>query len=152
MFAPSFVTSHLISRLGLTRIMLTGAVLLLLCSLINLSGLATFNFWAANVALGVGWNFLFVGATTLLTRTYAGAEKGKVQAFNDFLVFGTVTLSSFASGAMLSGAGWIMVQIAVVPFVLVAGLAVLWWRHPTRAAPRCYALLSPCKQVGRDAR
>ena len=76
MFAPSFVTGHLISRLGWTRIMLTGAVLLLLCSLINLSGLATFNFWAANVALGVGWNFLFVGATTLLTGTYAGAEKG----------------------------------------------------------------------------
>ena len=129
MFAPSFVTGHLITRLGLTRIMLAGAVLLLLCSLINLSGLATFNFWAANVALGVGWNFLFVGATTLLTRTYAGPEKGKVQALNDFLVFGTVTLSSFASGAMLSGAGWIMVQIAVVPFVVVAGVAVLWWRH-----------------------
>ena len=93
MFAPSFVTGHLISRLGLTRIMLTGAVLLLLCSFINLSGLATLNFWAANVALGVGWNFLFIGATTLLTRTYAGPEKGKVQALNDFLVFGTVTLS-----------------------------------------------------------
>src|SRR6476646_2785402 len=74
MFAPSFVTGYLITRFGLTRIMLTGAVLLLLCSLINLSGLGTLNFWAANVALGVGWNFLFVGATTLLTRTYAGAE------------------------------------------------------------------------------
>ena len=95
----------------------------------NLSGLATLNFWAANVALGVGWNFLFIGATTLLTRTYAGPEKGKVQALNDFLVFGTVTLSSFASGAMLSGAGWIMVQIAVMPFVVVAGVAVLWWRY-----------------------
>ena len=77
MFAPSFVTGHLITRLGLTRIMLTGAVLLLLCSVINLSGLATLNFSAANVALGVGWNFLFVGATTLLTRTYAGAEKAR---------------------------------------------------------------------------
>jgi hypothetical protein len=89
MFAPSFVTGHLISRFGLTRIMLIGAVLLLLCSLINLSGLANLNFWAANVALGVGWNFLFVGATTLLTRAYAGTERGKVQALNDFLVFGT---------------------------------------------------------------
>jgi hypothetical protein len=84
MFAPSFVTGHLISHLGLTRIMLTGAMLLLLCSAINLSGLTTLNFWAANVVLGVGWNFLFVGATTLLTRTDAGAEKGKVQALNDF--------------------------------------------------------------------
>ena len=124
--------------------MLTGAVLLLLCSLINLSGLATFNFWAANVALGVGWNFLFVGATTLLTRTYAGAERGKVQAFNDFLVFGTVTLSSFASGAMLSGAGWIMVQIAVMPFVLVAGAAVLWWRHRDASGT---AMLRPAEPV-----
>jgi MFS family permease len=144
MFAPSFVTGHLISRLGLTRIMLTGAVLLLLCSFINLSGLATLNFWAANVALGVGWNFLFVGATTLLTRTYAGAEKGKVQALNDFLVFGTVTLSSFASGAMLSGAGWIMVQIAVMPFVVVAGVAVLWWRHRDASAT---AMLRPAEPV-----
>jgi MFS family permease len=144
MFAPSFVTGHLISRFGLTRIMLTGAVLLLLCSFINLSGLATLNFWAANVALGVGWNFLFVGATTLLTRTYAGAEKGKVQALNDFLVFGTVTLSSFASGAMLSGAGWIMVQIAVMPFVVVAGVAVLWWRHRDASAT---AMLRPAEPV-----
>src|SRR5205085_1507686 len=108
--------------------------LLLLCSRINLSGLATLNFWAANVALGVGWNFLFVGATTLLTRTYAGEEKGKVQALNDFLVFGTVTLSSFASGAMLTGVGWIMVQIAVVPFVVVAAAAVIWWHLRTAAA------------------
>jgi MFS family permease len=144
MFAPSFVTGHLISRFGLTRIMLTGAVLLLLCSFINLSGLATLNFWAANVALGVGWNFLFVGATTLLTRAYAGAEKGKVQALNDFLVFGTVTLSSFASGAMLSGAGWIMVQIAVMPFVVVAGVAVLWWRHRDASAT---AMLRPAEPV-----
>ncbi|HEV8680257.1 MAG TPA: MFS transporter [Stellaceae bacterium] len=127
MFAPSFFTGHLITRFGLIRIMLTGAVLLLLCSVINLTGLATLNFWAANVALGIGWNFLFVGATTLLTRTYAGEEKGKVQAFNDFLVFGTVTLSSFASGALLSGVGWEMVQIAVIPFVVVAAGAVLWW-------------------------
>ena len=79
--------------------------------------------------LGLAGIFCFVAATTLLTRTYAGIEKGKVQAFKDFLVFGTVTLSSFASGAMLSGAGWIMVQIAVVPFVVVARVAVLWWRH-----------------------
>ena len=96
------------------------------------------------MALGVGWNFLFVGAATLLTRTYAGAEKGKVQALNDFLVFGTVTLSSFASGAMLSGAGWIMVQIAVMPFVVVAGVAVLWWRHRDASAT---AMLRPAEPV-----
>jgi len=139
MYAPSFFTGHLITRFGLTRIMLIGAALLALCSGINLAGLATLNFWAANVALGIGWNFLFVGATTLLTRTYAGEEKGKVQALNDFLVFGTVTLSSFASGALLSGVGWSMVQIAVLPFVVVAACAVLWWRQREASVEPRYA-------------
>ena len=144
MYAPSFVTGHLIARLGLTRILLTGAALLLLCCGINLAGLATINFWAANFALGIGWNFLFVGGTTLLTRTYSGEEKGKVQALNDFLVFGTVTMSSFASGALLSGVGWRMVQIAVMPFVVVAGMVVLWWRHRDASGT---AMLRPAEPV-----
>lgn len=140
MYAPSFVSGHLITRFGLTRIMLTGAVLLLLCCGINLAGLATVNFWAANLSLGIGWNFLFVGGTTLLTRTYSGEEKGKVQALNDFLVFGTVTMSSFASGALLSGVGWSMVQIAVMPFVAIAAVAVLWWHlHAPSIEPRLAA-------------
>ena len=137
MYAPSFVTGHLIARFGLVRIMLTGAALLLLCCAINLAGLAVANFWAANVVLGVGWNFLFIGATTLLTRTYHAEEKGKVQALNDFLIFGTVAMSSFASGALLSGVGWGMVQIAIMPFVVVAAGAILWWRQRAPApAPR----------------
>jgi len=139
MFAPSFVTGHLIVRFGVTRILLTGAALLLACGAINLGGLAVANFWAANVVLGVGWNFLFVGATTLLTRTYTPEEKGKVQALNDFLIFGTVALSSFASGALLSGVGWAMVQIAIMPFAVVAAGAVLWWRHRIPAAAPRYA-------------
>jgi MFS family permease len=139
MFAPSFVTGHLIARFGVTRILLTGAALLLVCCAINLAGLAVANFWAANVVLGVGWNFLFVGATTLLTRTYTAEEKGKVQALNDFLVFGTVALSSFASGALLSGVGWAMVQIAIMPFVAVAAGAVLWWRQRALAVEPRYA-------------
>jgi MFS family permease len=139
MFAPSFVTGHLILRFGLTRVMLTGATLLLLCCAINLAGLTIANFWAANVALGVGWNFLFIGATTLLTRTYAAEEKGKVQALNDFLIFGTVAMSSFASGALLSSVGWGMVQIAVMPFVAIAAGAVLWWRQRALAAEPRYA-------------
>ena len=134
MYAPSFVTGHLIARFGLARIMLTGAALLLLCCVFNLAGLATINFWTANVVLGVGWNFLFVGATTLLTRTYAPEERAKVQALNDFLIFGTVAISAFASGALLSGIGWAMVQIAMLPFVAVAAGAVLWWRTRTAAA------------------
>jgi Na+-translocating ferredoxin:NAD+ oxidoreductase RnfD subunit len=79
--------------------------------------------------------FLFVGATTLLTRTYDAREKAKVQALNDFLIFGTVALSSFSSGALLTGFGWSMVQLAVLPFVVIAAVAVLWlklraWRVP----------------------
>jgi MFS family permease len=128
MYAPSFVTGHLITRFGLIRILLTGAALLLACCLINLAGLGTINFWAANVVLGIGWNFLFIGATTLLTRAYTGEEKAKVQALNDFLVFGTVALSSFASGALLNGVGWGVVQIAIMPFVAAAAGAVLWLR------------------------
>jgi MFS family permease len=85
--------------------------------------------------LGTGWNFLFVGATTLLTRTYEPSERAKVQALNDFLVFGTVALSSFSSGALLTGHGWGMVQLAALPFVAVAGLAVLWLKARGRAAP-----------------
>jgi MFS family permease len=134
MFAPSFVTGHLIARLGVGRIMLTGAALLLGCSAVNLAGLAVANFWAANLLLGIGWNFLFVGATTLLTTTYAPEEKGKAQALNDFLVFGTVTVSSFASGALLSGVGWSVIQLAVMPPVAIAATAVLWWRHRTATA------------------
>jgi MFS family permease len=137
MYAPSFVTGHLIARFGVTRILLTGAALLLLCCAINLAGLGVINFWAANTVLGIGWNFLFVGATALLTRTYRAEERGKVQALNDFLIFGTVALSSFASGALLSGVGWSMVQIAVMPFVVVAAGAVLWWRQREASiAPR----------------
>jgi len=139
MFAPSFVTGHLITRFGVIRVLLTGAALLLLCCVINLGGLAVVNFWAANVVLGIGWNFLFVGATTLLTRTYTTEEKGKVQALNDFLIFGTVAMSSFASGALLSGVGWGMVQIAIMPFVVIAAAAVLWWRQRTLAAEPRFA-------------
>ena len=136
MYGPSFFTGHLIARFGLTPILLTGAVLLLACCGINLAGIAEGNFWAANLLLGVGWNFLFIGATTLLTRTYAPAERAKVQAFNDFTIFGTSTLSSFSSGALLAGFGWPAVQMTVMPFVAVAAAAILWlWCTAPRAAP-----------------
>ncbi|HTV89751.1 MAG TPA: MFS transporter [Stellaceae bacterium] len=135
MYAPSFVTGSLIARFGVSRILLAGTALLLACCAINLEGVAVANFWAANLLLGIGWNFLFVGATTLLTRTYAPEEKGKVQALNDFLVFGTVTLSSFASGALLSSIGWRVVQIAMLPLAALAAGAALWWRRQASALP-----------------
>jgi len=135
MYVPSFITGHLISRFGVTTILLVGAGLLLACCGINLLGVGELNFWSALVLLGIGWNFLFVGATTLLTRSYDARETAKVQALNDFLIFGTVALSSFSSGALLTGFGWSMVQLAVLPLVVIATVAVLClklraWRVP----------------------
>jgi len=136
MYGPSFFTGHLIARFGLTPILLTGAALLLACCGINLAGLAEGNFWVANLLLGIGWNFLFIGGTTLLTRTYAPEERAKVQALNDFTIFGTSTLSSFSSGALLAGFGWQTVQLTVMPFVAVAAAAILWMAlNSTRRTP-----------------
>jgi predicted MFS family arabinose efflux permease len=139
MYAPSFVTGHLIARVGLAPVLLTGAILLLACCGINLAGIAEGNFWAANLLLGVGWNFLFVGATTLLTRTYRSEERAKVQALNDFTIFGTSTLSAFSSGALLAGFGWPTVQMTVLPFVVVAAAAILWMRWSAARSKPSYA-------------
>jgi predicted MFS family arabinose efflux permease len=132
MYAPSFVTGHLIARFGLSTILLAGTALLLACCGFNLAGIAESNFWAANALLGVGWNLLFVGATTLLTRTYRPDERAKVQALNDFTIFGTSTVASFSSGALLAGFGWATVQLTVMPFVALAA-AVILWMHWTKA-------------------
>jgi MFS family permease len=136
MYGPSFFTGSLISRFGLTPILLSGAGLLLACCGINLAGTSEAHFWAANALLGVGWNFMFIGGTTLLTRTYRPEERAKVQAFNDFTIFGTATVSAFSSGALLAAFGWTMVQLTVLPFVAVAGVAILWMRRSaSRAQP-----------------
>jgi MFS family permease len=139
MYGPSFFTGHLIARLGLTPVLLTGAALLLACCGINLAGIAEANFWAANLILGIGWNFLFIGGTTLLTRTYRPEERAKMQALNDFLIFGTSTVSSFSSGALLAGSGWTLVQLTVLPFVVVAVAAILWMRWNTARSQPSYA-------------
>jgi MFS family permease len=136
MYAPSFVTGHLISRFGLSTILLAGAALLLACCGINLAGIAEGNFWLANALLGIGWNSLFIGATTLLTRTYRPEERAKVQALNDFTIFGTSTLAAFSSGALLAGFGWTTVQLTVMPFVAVVAGAIVWMRlNATRSEP-----------------
>lgn len=128
MFAPSFFTGHIIRRFGVLRVMATGAGLLLGCVAVNLLGVRLLNFSVALVLLGVGWNFLFIGATTLLTEIYTPAEKAKTQGLNDFLVFGTVALTATSSGALQQALGWGSLNVAVTPFVVVALLAVLWLR------------------------
>lgn len=128
MYAPAFFTGSLIARFGVLNIMLAGAVLMLGCVAVNLSGQDITRFWLALVLLGVGWNFLFVGATTLLTETYVPAEKAKVQAANDFLVFGSVSISAFSSGMLQNAFGWDVVNTMAMPFLVVALCMVAWLR------------------------
>jgi len=129
MFAPSFFTGHLIRRFGMSNIMLTGILILGLCIGVNVAGTTVMHFWVALFSLGLGWNFLFVGATTLLTETYSFNEKAKAQALNDFIVFGTVTLTSFSSGAVQHTLGWETVNLGVIPFLVLIVFANLWLRR-----------------------
>ena len=126
MFLPSFFTGTLISRFGTTRIIMTGLALLAGCGAVAMSGVEIEKFWAALVLLGLGWNFGFVGATSLLTEAYTPVERNKVQAANDFLVFAAVALASVASGGLLHFQGWEAVNVTVFPFVLFA-LGLLGW-------------------------
>ncbi len=137
MFAPSFFTGHLIRRFGVANVMLAGGVLLLACVVVNLSGISATHFWAALVLLGVGWNFLFIGATTLLTESYEPAEKAKVQGLNDLLVFAIVAATASTSGALHHGIGWTAMNVGVVPFVVLSIASVVWLRaHPARRPVR----------------
>lgn len=123
MFAPSFFTGNLIKRHGAPRIMQAGFALLLGHVAIALSGLEFLHFALALILLGVGWNFAFVGGTALLTQTYRPAEQLKVQAINEFLVFGLVAASSLSAGWLYDRYGWATLNLAVVPFLVLALLA-----------------------------
>lgn len=126
MFAPSFFTGALIQRFGVLNILIAGALLTLGCVGVNFLGTDMWHFWLALFLLGVGWNFLFVGATDLLTETYAESEKAKAQAFNDFMVFTTVTVSSLSAGMLQYNYGWQTVNAGVLPSILVILAAVTW--------------------------
>lgn len=135
MFAPSFVTGHLIHRFGLFKIMLTGVVLNLACVAVAVAGVDIHNFWLALVLLGVGWNFMFIGATALLTESHTPAERAKVQGLNDAAIFITMVVSSLASGALITTQGWSVMNITAVPFVLIAGAGIIWLALRRRASP-----------------
>lgn len=126
MYVPSFFTGQLIHRFGVLKVMLTGAFLYLGCVLVNLAGTEVWNFWTALVMLGIGWNFLFVGGTTLLTESYYPAEKAKVQALNDFMVFTTVTIASASAGALQYNFGWEVVNWGVLPLLFVITVSIIW--------------------------
>ncbi len=126
MFAPSFFTGGLIVRFGVERVVLTGLGLTLLSAVVGLSGTTVWHFLAAGTLIGVGWNFAFIGATTTVTQCHRPEERFRVQSFNDFLIFGSMTISSFASGALLARVGWTAVNEVVFPPVLLAAALLIW--------------------------
>lgn len=137
MFAPSFFTGALIRRFGVLNIMLWGALSYIGTVVINLNGVTVSHFWAALFLLGIGWNFLFIGGTTLLTEVYRPEEKAKTQALNDFLVFTTVSLSSLSAGVLQYHYGWEAVNWGVTPLVggiLLAVVGLMWRRRRNTAA------------------
>ena len=136
MFVPGFFTGHLIKRFGALPVMAVGALLNFACVGIALSGVDLMQFLGALLLLGVGWNFLFTGATTLLTTTYRPQEKNRAQGAMDTCVFATMAVTSFASGALVTTQGWQLLNLgSLVPLALVAGaLGWLMWRQRPQTA------------------
>src|SRR6201996_7335625 len=124
MYGPSFFTGSLIARFGAPRVVAAGLALEGVAATIGLSGITAPHFWATLIVLGLGWNFGFIGASALVLETHTPQEKNKVQAFNDFLVFGTMAVGSFSSGQLLANYGWNAVNLVVYPPVAF-GLVVL---------------------------
>lgn len=134
MFAPSFFTGHLIRRVGVLQVMLTGALLNAACVLVNLSGTSVMHYAIALTLVGIGWNFLFIGATTLLTEAYQPAEKARTQALNEFLVLSTVALAVLFSGRLQHQLGWRAVNLGVLPLIAATVIAIAWLARVRRAA------------------
>ncbi|PTQ75170.1 MFS transporter [Celeribacter persicus] len=137
MFVPSFFTGFLISKFGVERIMATGLVILACAGITGMIGVDLENFFVALILLGIGWNFGFIGATAMLSSAHEPSERGRVQGMNDLIVFGGVTLASLASGGLMNCSGgsaqdgWQAVNLAMVPFLTLAGGALIWlWMQP----------------------
>ena len=132
MFAPSFFTGHLIARFGATRIVMLGLVILGCSGAVALSGVQLEHFYLAMILLGLGWNFGYIGATSMLTRAYRPEERERVQGLNDALVFGGVFVASLSSGGLMNcmggsaAAGWSAVNLAMLPFLVLAGASLMW--------------------------
>ena len=134
MFAPSFFTGALIKRFGVINIMLAGVVLNLVCIVFALAGLEVMHFWIALVLLGIGWNFMFVGGTALLTECHTPAERGKAQGVNDLAIFVTMAVTSLSSGLLFTLRGWELMNQLAVPFLVLAGAAMLWFARLSKGA------------------
>ncbi len=133
MFVPSFFTGHLITRFGAEKIISVGLVILAGAGVVALSGFELERFYLALILLGLGWNFGFIGATSMLSTAHSTEERGRVQGMNDFAVFGMVTVASFASGGLMNCSGgtpqegWTAVNLAMIPFLFLAGGALIWF-------------------------
>jgi len=140
MFAPSFFTGHLIARFGVERIIAAGMVILAIAGGVALSGVEIGNFFVALILLGLGWNFGFIGATTMLAGAHRPEDRGTVQGLNDMIVFGMVTVASLASGGLMNCSGgtaiegWNAVNLAMVPFLVLAGGSLIWLVRQPRVA------------------
>jgi len=141
MFMPSFFTGHLIVRFGVERIILCGIALLGAACIAGLNGITIGNFYSALVLLGLGWNFGFIGATTLLTSAHSPEERGRAQGMNDFFVAASITIASFASGGLMNcsgnstAEGWNAVILTMIPLLAVAAMAILWQMRQSAAQP-----------------
>jgi MFS family permease len=127
MFAPSFVTGRLIKRFGVLTVMFTGALLNFATIGVALSGIAVAHFWWSLVLLGVGWNFLYIGGTVLLTETYRPEEMAKAQGANDQAIFVMMAISSFTSGLTVTAAGWERVNLFALPMIAVVAAVIVWY-------------------------
>lgn len=132
MYIPSFFTGHLIARFGTRAVIATGLMILAAAGVVALQGVDLANFFVALVLLGVGWNFGFIGATTMLASAHTPEERGRIQGLNDMLVFGCVTVASLASGGLMNCSGgdavegWSAVNLAMIPFLALAGASLIW--------------------------
>jgi MFS family permease len=136
MYAPGFVTGSLIRRFGVLKVIVAGVALMTACVAVAVSGVAIWQFWTALVLLGVGWNFMYTGGTTLLTEAYTPAEKAKTQGLNDAIIFTVMAVSSFSSGALVSAAGWSAMNVGALPFLAAVAIAASWlgWSRQRRPA------------------
>jgi predicted MFS family arabinose efflux permease len=135
MYGPSFFTGALIARFGVERIAGLGLALIALTGIVAISGITVAHFWIALSLLGIGWNFAFIGATTMVTQCHHAHERTQVQSFNDFLIFGSMAIASFSSGQMLAYFGWQAINELIFPVILTAFALLVWlrWRKPAMA-------------------
>ena len=135
MFLPSLITAWIIRKIGISKMMIVGLVAYLICIAIAFAGKDLGNYWISLILLGVGWNFLFIGATTILPQCYNSSERFKVQAVNDFVIFGTQAVASLSAGWFIFAVGWKILLLINLPFILFLAVILIWWKSSSIKQP-----------------